>query len=110
MNDIFTYLESNGYKKYPATQFEKYSDFFYQKKVCDEFGIKYFIEFIYYSGGILPNGITFEGSFKAEININEPHQTYSIHHLNNLEKIKDAEQKIEQFWLILGSYYEKYEN
>lgn len=110
MNDIFNYLESNGYKKYPATQFEKYSDFFYQKKVCDQFGIKYFIEFVYYSAARFGDGTTLNSSFKAEITINEPHQTYSVHHLNNLEKIKDAEQKIEQFWLILGSYYEKYEN
>lgn len=109
MENIFTYLESNGYKKYAATPFEKYADSFYQKKVCDEFGVKYFINFIHYSGARFGNGATLNDSIKAEIIINEPHQTYSIHHLNTLDKIKDSEQKIEQFWLILGSYYKKYE-
>lgn len=97
-------------KSIPRLHLRNMQIFSTKKKVCDELGVKYFIEFVYYSATRFGSGTTLNSSFKAEININEPHQTYSIHHLNDLEKIKDAEHRIEQFWLVLGEYYENYEN
>jgi len=113
MNDlqnIQNYLKNHGYKFYPQTGVSfPYSDGFYQKKIEDDKGIKYFIEFVFYAETRYPNGAKSNFGFMANLNVNEPHQTYQIHNLNSLDKIVEAEKKIELFWNILGSYYETFE-
>jgi hypothetical protein len=100
---IENYFESSGYKFYSNTGSFASSDGFYQKKIKNEVGIKYFIEFVVYSldGRVI---------FMANLNINPTdvveHQTYKIHHLTTLDKILQAEKNIESFWRTFGDYYE----
>jgi hypothetical protein len=114
MNDfqaIKDYLEKNDYKFYSKVgPCFPYSDGFYQKKFTDSKGVKYYLEFVYYFEMKFDNGTKAEPSFMAHLNINEPHQTYQIHHINNLDKIIEAEKKIEEFWKIFGDYYEVFKN
>lgn len=106
--EIENYFQENGYRKYPKTDIFPYAEYFWQKKEVDNFGIKYFIQFIFYSG----IGQDKNGAFMAEIVNNgddkNPHQTYRIHHLNTLDKVIDAEKRISNFFEYFGNYYEIY--
>lgn len=106
---IEKYFQNNGYRNYPKNNIiHPHSDGSWQKKIGDEKGIRYFINFVFYSGHTYPNGIKTDDVFMAEIVNNEPHQTYQIHHLDTVDKIRDAENKIELFWKTFGTYYENY--
>ena len=107
LEEIQNYLKENNYNFYPQTGVSfPYSDGFYQKKIEDNKGIKYFIEFVFYAETRYPNGAKANFGFMANLSIHEPHQTHQIHHLNSLDKIIEAEKKIEEFWKIFGNYYE----
>lgn len=102
-SEIKNYFELSGYKLYSNTGSFTTSDGFYQKKIKNEVGIKYFIEFVIYSldGKVI---------FMANLNINPTdiveHQTYQIHRLTTLDQILQAEKNIESFWQNFGDYYE----
>jgi hypothetical protein len=43
-------LLKNGYKEFPVSEFNQFAQKFYQKRIKDDKGIKYFIDFyIYYN-------------------------------------------------------------
>jgi hypothetical protein len=97
-------LEKAGYKKYGSNGITyPYSDFFYQKKVVDERGVKYFIAFVHYS-----HDAQLTESWMVGFNQNEPlHLRFDIHsHVS----IDVAEFMCEKFWVTMcnSTYYEKY--
>ena len=106
---IIKHLESKNYRFCRTNNVcFPHSDGFWQKKFTDETGIKYFIEFVYYSA---KNGAHF--AFMGHLSINGDnesifHQTYEQHHLNTIEKIQQAELNAEKFWQNFGCYYEKF--
>lgn len=110
LEKIIKYFESQGYRYHHQTGISfPYSDGFWQKRFEDGAGIRYFLEFVYYSE---KSGSPF--AFMANLNNNGDgnifHQTYQQHHLNTIEKIKQAEINAKNFWLTLGNYYDLYHN
>jgi len=77
-----------------------YSDSFWQRKLTDENGIKYFIEFVHY-----PKGSGLKEAWMMNMNINEPHCTFQIHRAGDINK---AEVMCEEVWRATGGiYYER---
>jgi hypothetical protein len=86
-------LEASGYVKHSATMFNRYSDFFYQKKFRDDKGVKYFIEFVHYPAGL--GHVALPEAWMARLSNNEPHMTVEIHRPIS---IADAERRFELFF------------
>ena len=101
-------LEAEGYRKHTDKFFE-YSDYFYQKKFCDDVGVKYFIEFVKYT---LPQEV--EGSYDswaAFMRINGPIvMDFRMHYIKN-ETIEKIESMMDLFWTTMKcNYYERNQN
>ena len=105
-------LKDNGYKKYKTEGKDDvtypYSDCFYQKKFIDKIGIKYFVQFVYYSPSLDRD---YYGSLMLDMVTNEPFYTFRKHHIEletqaNLEKL---EKECELFFITFKcKYYELY--
>ena len=102
-------LEDAGYKKHTSEFFE-YSDYFYQKKFCNDVGVKYFVEFVKYT-------LPFEGtesspdSWAAFMRINGPIvMDFRMHYIKN-ETIEKIESMMDLFWTTMKcNYYERNQN
>jgi len=101
-------LKIAGYKNDKRTASIKiYCDDFFQKKVADKTGTKYFINFWHYPPHEYSNGAIIGGSWLFEMMLNEPHCTFEIHRPTALEF---CERKAEEFWNMMGAvYYESNE-
>lgn len=90
-----------GYKRYSDySGLFRYSDFFYQKKVVDKKGTKYFIEMIHYSAHYKDSE-----SWMCHLSTISPHYTFEQHHVDDLKK---CEKNCEKFFQTMGcEYYEK---
>lgn len=102
-------LIENGYKKHEVPYLNEYAKEFYQKKIKDEKGTKYFIDvYIYEYEPFLTNNVHFEfiltttkeDSYALKI------QVYAI---SDTMRLEDIENKLEEMW-VNGNfdYYELY--
>ena len=107
-------LENNGYTKY-KTNYKNdiiypYSDCFYQKRIVDEKGIRYHIQFIYYAP-IVNFGTNLEEDWMLDLITNEPFYSFRKHHieLKTKENLEKLEAECEKFWTVFKcAYYELY--
>lgn len=95
-----------GYKRYPGDQIiHPGSDFFYQKRVDDERGQKYFVNLYHYSAAHYPNGSTVPANWMAEMRTDDPFLTFQIHYAQSIERV---EELCERFFTQMGcSYHEE---
>lgn len=95
-----------GYKRCNHTEVSfPYADFFYQKRIRDARGIKYFIEFVHYAPMDFKNNNIAPESWTLNWNNNEPHYTFQAHKVDG--SIGIYESMIDRLWLSLGcEYYE----
>ena len=101
-------LENSGYKKYEDIWRHAYC--LYQKKITDEKGIKYFINYYLYRDE--KQNITFELDLQFELDdcvMNITLFNFKIEEL--IYPVAEAiEAKVEDIWQKLGAkYYEEYE-
>lgn len=103
---IKEYLFSLGYQEFKSTFLFRHADLFFQRRVEDDRGIKYFIDFVYYS----PIEGKVGETWTCHLTINNPHQTYEQHWLKTIEDVNRAIEKCELFFNTMDcEYYEKYE-
>lgn len=92
-----------GYKRYPENGIVfPFSDFFYQKKFTDSWGIKYFIEFVHYPA--VKGTFVGEGWMVVFRNENPPYE-FKVHRID--KEIAFYEELVETLWKTLKcDYYE----
>ena len=105
-------LENNEYRKYKTNGNNDvtypYSDYFYQKRIMDEKGIKYHIQFVYYAP-ISEFEVNLEESWMLDLITNEPFYSLRKHHieLKTQEDLEKLEAECEKFWTVFKcAYYE----
>lgn len=81
--------------------FHEPADFFFQKRLRDEHGTRYFINFYHY-----PAQMGMSESWMCSLHQNEPHMTFEQHRVTSRE---EAERNCEVFWhqVAQGTYYER---
>ena len=99
-------LQKLDYRKWGPTAWFPFCDFFYQRRVTDEQGIRYFIDVKHYPTEIY-HGVKVGGAWEVEMNINEPPVRFAITHP---ESINEFESLCHKFWEMMGKpYYELYQ-
>lgn len=103
INKKHEYLEYRGYVKYnQCYKVNSYSDYFYQKKISDNKGIKYFLNLLHWSNVDRPD------SWAMILQINEPFYVFEQHNIE-LKDLDKLEEKCSLFFKTMGcEYYEKY--
>ena len=99
-------LLENGYEKWKSNDvIFPYAECFYQKRIKDITGTKYFIDIIYYSD--INDAIhTVNESYMGYLNINNPHYIFNHHNLTDLKTFEDECATF--FTTFHCEYYEKY--
>ena len=101
-------LENSGYKRYE--DYLRHAYCLYQKKITDEKGIKYFINYYLYRDE--KQNITFEVDLQFELDDCVMNITLFNFKIEELiyPAVEAIEAKVEDIWQKLGvKYYEEYE-
>ncbi len=94
-------LISRGYVKYKNNETYLYYDYFYQLKVKDSKGIKYFINIQHH-----PSIHGLAESYNCELRTNEPFYIFEQPYIK-LDELDEIEEKCEIFWQTFKcEYYE----
>ncbi len=98
-----------GYKEFPVGILERdWASSFFQKRVVDKFGIRYFIDVFFPkpigNEKMISSGISFNLTAKIQFEISEGTFDGKLFHFKN---IKEMEDLFAELWLTTGaSYYE----
>ena len=99
-------LIDKGFRKWKSNDITfPHSDYFYQKKITDDGGVKYFVDVVHYPEMQLHYGTKLEESWMVHLNINEPQMRFDQHRVS----LEIALEKCEKFFQTMGcEYYETF--
>lgn len=97
-------LFNGGYKEYPVSPFDEYVNRFFQKKIKDKKGIKYYIDV---------NEYELFDEYSYEFNISTKKENFYnvriLFHAIYAMTLEEIEEEIEKIWKSCGfDYYELY--
>ena len=96
-------LKNSGYANHEVDMIHKYASCFYQKKITDENGIKYFIDA--YGYNIKPTGLTFDYEIQFS---KKGYYTNITMFCTDTMTIEEIENEIEYLWKNNSfDYYDK---
>lgn len=98
-------LLNNGYKEFEIPPFDEYVDRFFQKKIKDDKGIKYFIDVYEYE---FMDSCNYE--FRLTTNKDKFWVSARLYSIDNMT-LDEIEREIENIWKKCNfNYYELYED